>query len=244
MYYLHLGYYKNASRSSGDDKFTVNSIKVTLNDSELYHTEVTTDSKGQAITQIPFGKYQITETKSTRRIWINEEPMVIEFRSDGENHEITIENKEKAKVIVHHYLKNNNGEYTKEKVAEDELLEGKIGEKYQTNPKLDLEKYELEKDENGSYVIPNNAIGAYKSGTIEITYYYEEKEIPLTVHHYIEGTTKPVPLKNGNEAKDEEYSGKEGEEYQTSEIADSLLSEAYEIAEIPENAEGNMKEKK
>ena len=54
-YYLHLGYYKNASTSSGEDKFTVNSVEVTLNDSELYHTEITTDSKGQAITQIPFG---------------------------------------------------------------------------------------------------------------------------------------------------------------------------------------------
>lgn len=53
MYYLHLGYYKNSSTSSGDDKFTVNSIEITLNDSELYHTEVTTNSEGQAITQIP-----------------------------------------------------------------------------------------------------------------------------------------------------------------------------------------------
>ena len=61
MYYLHLGYYKNSSTSSGEDKFTVNSIKITPNDSELYHTEVTTNSEGQAITQKPYGKYQITE---------------------------------------------------------------------------------------------------------------------------------------------------------------------------------------
>ena len=60
-YYLHLGYYKNSSISSGEDKFTVNSVEVTLNDSELYHTEVTTNSQGQAITQLPFGKYQVTE---------------------------------------------------------------------------------------------------------------------------------------------------------------------------------------
>ena len=50
-------------------------------------------------------------------------------------------------MIVHHYLKDNEGNYTTTKVAEDELVEGRTGEKYITNPKLDLEKYELEKDE-------------------------------------------------------------------------------------------------
>ena len=40
IYYLHLGYYKNASTSSGNDTFTVNSINISLNDSELYHTTV------------------------------------------------------------------------------------------------------------------------------------------------------------------------------------------------------------
>ena len=238
MYYLHLGYYKNASTSSGDDKFTVNSIKVILNDSELYHTEVTTDSKGQGIVQIPFGKYQITETKAPEGYELKEEPTIIEFRADGDNHEITIENQEKAKVVVHHYLKDNEGNYTTTKVAEDELLEGKIGEEYTTTPHLDLQKYELEKDENGSYVIPEKAKGTYESGIIEVIYYYEEKEYPLIVHHYIEGTTEQVPLATGEKAQDEKYKGKEGEEYQTSEIADSLLSDAYELAEIPENAQG------
>ena len=238
MYYLHLGYYKNSSTSDGVDKFTVNDIKVSLNDSELYHTEVTTNSEGQGIVQIPFGKYQITETKAPEGYELNEEPIVIEFRADGDNHEITIENQESAKVIVHHYLKNNNGEYTTEKVAEDELLEGKIGTNYTTTPYLDLEKYELEKDAEGNYVIPEGASGIYESGTKEIIYYYEEKEIPLTVHHYIEGTTTSVPLKDGGEAEDVTASGKEGEEYTTNEISDDILSEKYELVSIPENAVG------
>ena len=238
MYYLHLGYYKNSSTSSGDDKFTANSIKVTLNDSELYHTEVTTDSKGQGIVQIPFGKYQITETKAPEGYELKEEPTIIEFRADGENHEITIENQEKAKVIVHHYLKDNEGQYTTTKVAEDELLEGKIGTEYTTTPHLDLQKYELEKDENGNYVIPENAKGNYESGTIEIIYYYEEREYPLIVHHYIEGTTEQVPLATGEKAKDEEYKGKEGEEYTTEAIPDEELDAKYELVETPENATG------
>ena len=207
-YYLHLGYYKNSSTSSGEDKFTVNSIKITLNDSELYHTEVTTNNEGQAITQLPFGKYQITEVTAPEGYELNSEPIVVEFRADG-NHEFTIENNKKAQVIVHHYLKDNEGNYTTTKVAEDELVEGKNGEKYTTSPKLDLSEYDLEKDGEGNYVIPENATGVFAPGVTEVIYYYEQKEIPLTVHHYIEGTTEKVPLKDGNVAEDENYSGKE-----------------------------------
>ena len=237
MYYLHLGYYKNSSNSSGDDKFTVNSIKVTLNDSELYHSEeITTNSLGQAITQLPFGKYQITEIVAPEGYELNSEPIVVEFREDG-IHEFIIENNKKAQILVHHYLKNEDGSYTTIEVAGDELLEGKNGEKYITSPKLDLEDYELEKNEEGEYVVPENATGTFTPGVTEVIYYYEEKEIPLTVHHYIEGTEEKVPLKDGV-AEDEKYNGKEGEEYHTSAIDDSLLSDDYELLEIPEKASG------
>ena len=236
-YYLHLGYYKNSSTSSGDDKFTVNSVKVTLNDSELYHTEVTTNSEGQAITQIPFGKYQITEITAPEGYELNTEPTIVEFRENG-NHEFTIENNKKAQLIVHHYLKTEDGQYTTTKVAEDELQEGMNGEKYTTSPKLDLSDYELEKDEEGKYVIPENAIGTFAPGVTEVTYYYEEKEIPLVVHHYIEGTTEEVPLKDGGVAEDVTDSGKEGESYTTNAIEDSNLSDDYELVETPVNSTG------
>lgn len=98
MYYLHLGYYKNSSTSSGDDKFTVNSVEITLNDSELYHTEVTTNSEGQGVVQLPFGKYQITEIEAPEGYQLLETPIEIEFRADG-NHEVTISNMEKQKYL-------------------------------------------------------------------------------------------------------------------------------------------------
>ncbi len=236
IYYLHLGYYKNGSTSSGDDKFTVNSVKITLNDSELYHTEVTTNSQGQAITQIPFGKYNITEIKAPEGYELNEEPQEVEFRAD-QNHEFTIENSEKAKLVVHHYIKG-----TTQKVAEDSYQEGKIGQNYKTEPQLDLAKYELEKDEEQNLILPENALGTYVSGTTEVTYYYVEKQIPLTVHHYIEGTTTPVPLADGTEAKTVQEKGNRGQNYQTNEIEDSLLSEHYELVEVPENAQGTYEE--
>ena len=234
MYYLHLGYYKNATTSTGDDRFTVNSVSVTLNDSELYHTTVETNSDGQAITQIPFGKYAINEIQAPDGYWINETPRIVEFRStEGAVHEFTIENEAKAKLIVHHYIKG-----TTTKLAEDEIYESKTGEKYTTSPKLDLNKYELEVDENGKHVLPENAVGTYKTGTTEVTYYYVEKKIPLTVHHYIEGTTEKVPLKAGDTANDITESGNEGENYTTSAIADEELSDEYELVEVPSNASG------
>ena len=236
-----------------DNKLTINKVDSTTKEplqgatfeikrievgEEGYTTEVTTNSEGQGIVQIPFGKYQITEIKAPEGYELNEDSIEIDFRADGNNHEITIENNRLEKVIVHHYLKNKNGEYTTTKVAEDEVLEGKGGEKYATNPKLDLEKYELEKDENGQYVIPENATGTYTSEKTEVTYYYEEKEIPLIVHHYIEGTTEKVPLKDGTVAEDIENKGKENETYNTEEISSEKLDERYELIAIPENANG------
>ena len=200
----------------------------------LYHTTVETNADGQAITQIPFGKYSITETKAPEGYILNETPTIIEFRStEGAVHEFTIENEKKSKLIVHHYIKG-----TTNKLAEDEIYEGKAGERYTTNPKLDFERYELEKNENDEYILPENATGTYKTGTTEITYYYVEKKIPLTVHHYIEGTTMKVPLKAGGTAEDQVDSQAEGEKYTTSPISNDELSDEYELVETPSNANG------
>ena len=200
----------------------------------LYHTTVETNAEGQAITQIPFGKYSITETKAPDGYLPNETPTIVEFRStEGAIHEFTIENEKKSKLIVHHYIKG-----TTNKLAEDEIYEGKADERYTTNPKLDFERYELEKNENNEYVLPANATGTYKTGTTEVTYYYVEKKIPLTVHHYIEGTTMKVPLKSGGTAEDQVDSQAEGEKYTTSPISNDELSDDYELVEIPSNANG------
>ena len=234
MYYLHLGYYKSSDVSIGDDKFTVNSINVTLDQSELYHTTVETNSEGQAITQLPYGKYTVTETKAPEGYFLNETPTIIDFNGEeGSTHEFTIEDEEKAKVIVHHYIKG-----TTTKLADDEVYESRLGEKYSTSPKLDLDKYELEKDTDGNYILPDNATGIYSQTPIEVTYYYVEKKIPLTVHYYIEGTTTPVPTKNGTGAEDTRDSGSVGDEYTTTGVPLDELNDEYELVEVPSNAVG------
>ena len=200
--------------------------------------KLTTNSQGQAITQLEYGNYTITEIQAPEGYELNSTPLEISF-TENETHEFTIQNNKKAKVIVHHYLKNEDGTYTEIKVAEDELLEEKPGESYTTNPKLDLEKYELERDTQGNYVLPDNATGTYEAEkTIEVIYYYEIKEIPLIVHHYIEGTEDKVPLKDGGVAEDVIDSGKEGEEYTTTAVEESKLAEDYELVETPSNASG------
>ena len=235
LYYLHFQYrkYSFGSGSSGDvDAFIINSIKMELSDKGLYHAEVETDANGKAEVQLPFGKYKLIETKAPDGYVLDSTVREIEFRENG-THEITLQNTEIPKIIVHHYIKG-----TTTKLAEDEKSEGTIGEQYTTSPHLDFEKYELEKDSNGEYVLPANASGTYKEGTTEVTYYYVEKNIPLMVHHYIEGTTDKVPLKAGGTASDVTGSGKEDESYTTSAIANDKLSDEYELVETPSNASG------
>ena len=55
-----------------------------------------------------------------------------------------------SSVLVHHYIKDRDGNYTTNKVAEDEYITGKIGSAYETAPKIDIERYELEKIYNFS----------------------------------------------------------------------------------------------
>ena len=42
-----------------EDKFTINSINLRLSDSDYYYTEAITNELGQAVIQLPFGKYNI-----------------------------------------------------------------------------------------------------------------------------------------------------------------------------------------
>ena len=233
VYYVHFIYHKNYSDDGGEDIFTINSIQLKFANSEvLEYKNIETDANGKAEVQLPFSKYKVTETKAPDGYVLDSTVREIDFSENG-THEITLQNTEIPKIIVHHYIKG-----TTTQLAEDEKSAGTIGEQYTTSPHLDFEKYELEKDSNGEYVLPANASGTYKEGTTEVTYYYVEKSIPLTVHHYIEGTTDKVPLKSGGTASDVTGSGKEGESYTTSAIANDKLSDEYELIETPSNANG------
>lgn len=204
-------------------------------DATQYQIEVETNNEGQAITQIPYGTYKITELEAPKNYQINTAIENIVFSESG-NHTFTIEDNQKPSVVVHHKLKDRSGNYTETKVAEDEVYYGDKGEGYRTEPKLSLDEYDLEKDEAEQYVIPANAIGTYQDNQIIVNYYYEERQIPLTVHYYIEGTENKVPLDDNTLAEDVVMKGYKGTSYTTQEIAN--VNEKYELVEIPDNSNG------
>ena len=135
-------------------------------------------------------------------------------------------------IIVHHYIKD-----TTTSVAPDEYYTGNVGEEYTTSPKLDLEEYELVKNDDGSYQIPDNASGTYIETTQEITYYYELKPLQLIVHHYIDGTEDSV-------APDENSEGTKGQSYTTNPAVPPVLDDRYELVtdRLPDNASGTLEE--
>ena len=76
----------------------------------------------------------------------------------------------KGKVIVHYYEKDTN--YS---LVEDETIEDYVGNPYTTNPKNNIEGYEIVTD-----LLPTNANGTITEGTIEVIYYYKLKQYNIT----------------------------------------------------------------
>ncbi len=236
VYYLHMVYSKNASNDKGDDQLRINSVRLELNDSDLYHTTAITNSLGEATAQIPYGLYNITEIEPLDGYELADP---VEYRMEnGKDNIVNITNKPLGRVVVHHYLLDSFGNETTTKLADDEGYSGKDGEIYTTVPRVDIDGYML-KRVDGEYVLPTNREGTYQAGqTIEVNYYYQVANYELTVHHYIEGTNTPVPLIDGSNAEDEKFEGKPGETYVTNKLADDVLNAEYELTEEPRNKTG------
>ncbi len=141
-----------------------------------------------------------------------------------------------GQVLVHHYEQG-----TTTSVAPDEMLSGKIDDNYNTNPRLDLSEWELKKSVDGEYELPPNKQGQYSSKVEVVTYEYVKKQVPLTVYYYVEGTTDPVPLENGELAPTIEEKGNQGVDYTTYPLGTNELgspSDKYELIEMPYNYKG------
>ena len=192
VYYLYVVYSKNDNIDAYTDELIINDINVTLNDSELFHTQIETYNNGLGSAEIPFGKYQITEIRPPEGYALIDEPVIVEFR-DVENKidQITIPNVKLGKVKVHHFIKD-----TEIELAKEEVLEDKVGNKYFTQPIIDFDDYMIE-EIDGNLVLPDNANGIYTYDDIDVNYYYVRRPIPLVVNHLIEGTNDRVPLRNG-----------------------------------------------
>ncbi len=141
-----------------------------------------------------------------------------------DHHIVVVFEKNLSSVLVHHYLKDREGNYTKESLAPDEYLTGKVDSDYETHPKIDISGYSLEKEQDSDeFKTPQNAIGKYEEKQIEVTYYYEEMPLKLTVHHYLEGTQDRV-------SNDEEQELYKGSEFKT-QVKDELLKKYVVVEE-------------
>ena len=216
QYILLLGYANQDSNT--EDNFVVNSIKVEQTD---FVQNITTDANGQAKVALEQGDYILKETKAPEGYVLNEEEIPITI--GGEETSINIVNKENSKVLVHHYK-----DGTTEKLAEDELLTGAMGDNYTTAPKTDIEGYEVVMEK-----LPSNASGQYTKDTQEVIYYYKEIPAKLIVNYYIEGTTEVVP---GTESEQRTEITEKGESYETSPAINA--DPKYELVAVPSNSNG------
>ena len=110
-------------------------------------------------------------------------------------------------VLVHHYLRDEDGNNTTTKLAEDEYIVGFVGDRYYTNARSDIKGYQVAK-KNGRYEFPANKNGVITEETTVVTYYYIDAPFTLTVHHYLEGTETRL-------VSDEVYEKEKSEQYMT-----------------------------
>ena len=216
LYFITLGYANMDGNTN--DQFVINSITV---EQTQYTQNVTTDANGEIKLTLPDGDYVIKETKAPEGYVLNEEEIPITI--GGEETSINIVNKENSKVLVHHYK-----DGTTEKLAEDELLTGAMGDNYTTAPKTDIEGYEVVMEK-----LPSNASGQYTKDIQEVIYYYKEIPAKLIVNYYIEGTTEVVP---GTESEQRAEIAEKGESYETAPAINA--DPKYELVAVPSNSNG------
>ena len=125
--------------------------------------------------------------------------------------------KQAGGVIVNHI------DIATNKVIESEKIDGKVGDRYETNYKT-IEDYDLVKEK-----LPENAQGEMTEEVITVNYYYE-KQAKIIVK-YLDKLT-------GEVLAEEEIVGHIGDEYKTEEKAFS----GYDLVEKPSNGIGSMQD--
>lgn len=139
------------------------------------------------------------------------------------------EEKSKGKVIVHHYLEGTTENVLLEngQTAQDEILEGFVGDTYETTPLTDISSdYILSKT-------PDNATGKFINGDIDVIYYYtlNKNYKRVIIKYFDEETNKEI-------VQEDIINGYLNSDYETQ----PKVIEGYELVKekLPNNAKGKL----
>ena len=145
----------------------------------------------------------------------------------------SLKDKIKQTIITHYYLKDTATELAPSTIK---YYIDNDDEQYTTEPII-LDKYELEKNEQGEYVIPENASGTIgkikETGNNEVKYYYVKKKAKVITKYILEksdGSTEEIKSK-------EEQTLDIDSQYTTS---SDLGNSKYELVRIEGNPRGTI----
>lgn len=147
-----------------------------------------------------------------------------EFTVEPKEYTFYYEKLDSAGAIAHHYIIDENGNKTKDKLFKDDVATGKLDDEFSFSAHTDLGDYEFVESEG-------TISGILTEEVQEAKFYYRLKSAKVIVHHYEEGTTIKV-------ADDETIDGKVSKDYTTKEV--NVIG--YVLVEIPQNATGKFTE--
>ena len=202
--------------------YTVNYLEKGTNNQVAPSKEVSTNANnedlyiGDKVTEyaLPLNNYNLV-SNSQESITLAKEGNVINFY---------YEKLDSAGAIAHHYIIDENGNKTTDKLFKDDVATGKLDDKFSFSAHTDLGDYEFVESEG-------DISGILTDEVQEAKFYYRLKSAKVIVHHYEEGTTIKV-------ADDETIDGKVSKDYTTKEA--NVIG--YVLVEIPQNATGKFTE--
>ena len=146
------------------------------------------------------------------------------FTVEPKEYTFYYEKLDSAGAIAHHYIIDENGNKTTDKLFKDDVVTGKLDDEFSFSAHTDLGDYEFVESEGTISGILTNEVQ-------EAKFYYRLKSAKVIVRHYEEGTTIKV-------ADDEIINGKVSKDYTTKEA--NVIG--YVLVETPQNASGKFTE--
>ena len=146
------------------------------------------------------------------------------FTVEPKEYTFYYEKLDSAGAIAHHYIIDENGNKTTDKLFKDDVVTGKLDDEFSFSAHTDIGDYEFVESEGAVSGILTNEVQ-------EAKFYYRLKSAKVIVRHYEEGTTIKV-------ADDEIIGGKVSKDYTTKEA--NVIG--YVLVETPQNASGKFTE--